>query len=98
MKAQGMSEVRQMIRGGTGVKVSNGAVVHTIEEALRAFKRLVAPVVVKPVVETRGRGQSLNLMTESELWEAFFNAKKYSESVWVEENFDRDFVAHTELQ
>ncbi|MEJ7837569.1 MAG: cyanophycin synthetase [Thermomicrobiales bacterium] len=54
-----------------GIPVPRGQVVTTVEEALRAAKRIGFPVVLKPLDGNHGRGVCINLTTDQEVREGF---------------------------
>ena len=69
-----------------GVPVPEGSLVKSAEEAWEAAEDIGVPVVVKPYDGNHGRGVSLNLMTEADVYAAYHLAarKGDSESVIVE--------------
>jgi cyanophycin synthetase len=70
------------------IPVPDGDIVQSEEEAVRAFRQLGAPVVVKPLDGRQGKGVSLNLRTVEEVIEAFHIARDFSKSVLIEELFE----------
>ncbi len=68
-----------------GIRVPQGAVVGTLEEAKRIFHELNTPIVIKPFDGCQGRGVSTNISNEAMLENAFVFATKFSPSVIVEE-------------
>ncbi|MCC6589670.1 MAG: cyanophycin synthetase [Bryobacterales bacterium] len=75
-----------------GLPAPMGEVATTREEALAAFEKIGAPVVVKPLDGNQGRGVFLNLQTADEVAEAFECASDHSRRVVIEELFrGRDY-------
>jgi cyanophycin synthetase len=70
------------------IPVPDGFTVRTEEEAVEAFQRIGAPVVVKPLDGRQGKGVSLNLKTPEEVINAFRTAREFSRKVLVEEQFE----------
>lgn len=70
------------------IPVPDGKIVRNETEAVEAFERLGAPVVVKPLDGRQGKGVSLNLNTAEEVAHAFHFAQEYSRKVLVEELFE----------
>ncbi len=84
--ASNKHETKRVLRE-VGLPVPDGCVVATREEALDWFRRVDAPVVVKPLDSNQGRGVSLNLSTADQVREAFDLAREISRRVIVEEMF-----------
>src|SRR5215213_2389916 len=78
-------DLTKLVLEQAAVPVPRGQVVETGDEALAAFRRLGAPVVVKPLDGRQGYGVSLNLSTADEVREAFRIARDFSSLVLVEE-------------
>lgn len=75
-----------------GIPVPRGAKVRREDAALAAFADLGAPVVIKPSDGHKGRGVSMNLRAPEEVLKAFEAAKRYSDTVLVEEQLlGRDY-------
>ncbi|MDQ3132021.1 MAG: cyanophycin synthetase [Acidobacteriota bacterium] len=70
------------------IPVPRGETVRDEIEAIRAFKSIGAPVVVKPLNGNQGKGVSTNLQTEMEVVEAFRIAAEYFPRVLIEEQFE----------
>lgn len=70
------------------IPVPEGEVVRSEEEAVKAFREIGSPVVVKPLNGRQGKGVSLNLKTEEEVVQAFRAAREYASRVLVEELFE----------
>ncbi|MDQ0190167.1 cyanophycin synthetase [Alicyclobacillus cycloheptanicus] len=75
---------KQLLRDAA-LPVPAGGTASSLEEALKLFERLGAPVVVKPQNGNQGRGVSLNLNTPEELRDAFDIAREYADHVIVEQ-------------
>ncbi|MCI0182623.1 cyanophycin synthetase [Sulfoacidibacillus ferrooxidans] len=69
----------------SGIRVPHGAVVQTLEEAVRVFYQLGSNVVIKPFDGCQGRGVSTNISNEEMLADAYSFAVKFSPSVIIEE-------------
>jgi cyanophycin synthetase len=72
------------------IKVPRGEIVHSVEEAVTAFRALGVPVAVKPLDGNHGNGVSLGLMCEEAVKRAFEKARLHcreSPAVLVEELF-----------
>ncbi|MEP6590205.1 MAG: cyanophycin synthetase [Gemmatimonadota bacterium] len=67
-----------------GLPVPRQELIQTVDEAVRAAKRVGYPVVVKPYNGNHGRGIAIHLTTEEEVREAFTVAQGISRSVIVE--------------
>jgi cyanophycin synthetase len=74
----------KQILGAAGVPVPHGEVADDADTAVEHFRRLGAPVVVKPFNGNQGRGVSLNLNTEQEVRTAYRLASRYAARVIVE--------------
>ncbi|ACO47439.2 cyanophycin synthetase [Deinococcus deserti] len=70
-----------------GLPVPQGAVVRTVDEAVRVARRLGTPVVTKPLDGNHGRGVSLNLSTPEQVRHGFEEARQHSREVVVEQFF-----------
>ncbi len=69
----------------SGIPVPDGYVVSTEEEAIAAFDKIGAAVVVKPDVGNHGRGATINVTDPAQLRKAFHAAKAKHPDVIVEE-------------
>ncbi|MEN2775455.1 cyanophycin synthetase [Acetivibrio clariflavus] len=67
------------------IPVPDGDITHSVEGAIFTAKNIGFPVVVKPLDGNQGKGVTVNVNTEEEVKIAFMEAKKYSNSVLVEE-------------
>jgi cyanophycin synthetase len=67
-----------------GIRVPQGMVVRSEEEAVAALGELGAPVVVKPESGNQGKGVSLGLTTVAEVRAAYMLARGYGSRVLVE--------------
>lgn len=67
------------------IPVPDGDITHSVEGAIFTAKNIGFPVVVKPLDGNQGKGVTVNVNTEEEVKAAFIEAKKYSNSVLVEE-------------
>jgi cyanophycin synthetase len=61
-----------------GIPVPKSAVVHNVEDAVRAATRIGYPVVIKPLDGNHGRGVFVNLADDGEVREFFDNAWRES--------------------
>lgn len=68
-----------------GIPVPKGIVCYTAEEAIEAAEEIGYPVVAKPSNGNQGKGVSLKLQNPEEITSAFAIARKYDESVIIEE-------------
>jgi cyanophycin synthetase len=66
------------------IPVPKGFVVQSEEEAVQAFERIGAPVVLKPLNGNQGKGVSLDLASVDEVVRAYGHAREYSSRVIVE--------------
>ena len=83
------------ILNSLGLPVPQQRIVRTKRGAIYSAERLGFPVVVKPLDGNHGRGISINLMTESEVEEAFDIARDISRHVIIEQfitGFDHRMV------
>lgn len=71
-----------------GIPVTEGQVVHTAKEALKAAEIIGYPVVVKPLIGNHGRGITINIIDPSELLTAFKIAGKIHKTSIVEKYLD----------
>jgi len=72
----------------SGVPVPRGAVVRSADEAVQEARRLVGPVVVKPLDGNHGRGVTTNLADDEAIRRAFALAAAISPRVVVEQHFE----------
>jgi cyanophycin synthetase len=70
-----------------GVPVPQGTVVRSVEQAIRAARRLSGAVVIKPLDGNHGRGVSVGVAGDEQLARAFELAAQHSRRVIVEEKF-----------
>lgn len=68
-----------------GFPVAQGAACRTETHALSQFRKLTAPVVAKPHINTAGRHTTVGIASEVQLRSAFHNAKQLSPKVMIEE-------------
>ncbi|MEL6371982.1 MAG: cyanophycin synthetase [Pseudomonadota bacterium] len=68
-----------------GLPVPEQRYVRDNKKAVTAAKKIGFPVVVKPVDGNHGRGVSVNLQTEDEVWDAFDKAADEGSGVIVEQ-------------
>ena len=68
-----------------GVPAPKGEIVHSAEDAIRAWRAASRPVVIKPLGSYGGKGLSVDLDGEGEVTEAFVEAAKHGPEVLVEE-------------
>ena len=67
----GDKQVTRRLLGAAGVPVAPGGAAHTVEQAVRLFAQLGAPVVVKPRCGRQGEHVALNLGASGEVERAF---------------------------
>ena len=70
----------------TGVPVARGGSFRKYSDALKRFRELTAPVIVKPRIGSRGRHTFTSIYTEDELKKAFKIAKQLGPHVVMEEH------------
>ena len=68
-----------------GIKVANGAVVHSKKKALKIFNTLSKPVITKPNLGSRSRHTTTHISDEKEFMVAFKKARQLSPLVMIEE-------------
>ncbi|MEQ1565430.1 MAG: acetate--CoA ligase family protein, partial [Myxococcota bacterium] len=68
-----------------GLPVPKQHTVRSVDDALRAWRRIGGPVVVKPLDANHGRGVSIDLNDEPAVRAAFDTASRISRTVLVEE-------------
>ena len=83
----GDKELTKQLLRQAEIPVPDGLLVKNENEAVRAWKDIGSPAVVKPLDGRQGKGVSVNLLTEEEIRTAFRAAKEYSRHVIVEEQF-----------
>ncbi len=66
------------------IPVPYGVVVQDLSEALTAVQQVGFPMVIKPLDSNQGKGVTVNILSESQINQAFFEAKKYSKKVIIE--------------
>ncbi|MCY0870411.1 MAG: cyanophycin synthetase [Firmicutes bacterium] len=71
---------------GVGIRVPDGGIAHDQDEAQQLFERIGAPVVVKPLLGSKGRGVTTNVSTVQELRDAFERASDGGDTVIVEQH------------
>lgn len=71
-----------------GLPVARGRSVRTLDGALRAFRALAAPVIVKPREGSRARHTTVGIRDENELARAFARATELCPAAIVEEHVD----------
>lgn len=67
-----------------GVPVPRGGIAAREEEAVAIYRALGAPVVVKPLAGSHGRGVTVDLASEAEVRKAFHTAAAYDSRVRIE--------------
>lgn len=88
----GDKELTKQILRQAEIPVPHGETVCSVEEAVRAFREIGAPVAVKPLDGRQGKGVSLNLLTEEEVKTAFEISSAFADCVLIEEMFTgRDY-------
>lgn len=78
-------ETKMVLREG-GVRVPDGGVANTLDDALEIWNSFSGPVVVKPKDGRQGQGVTLDITTEQQLKAAFDIAKTYTSDVLVEQH------------
>lgn len=68
-----------------GIPIAKGGVCFTEKSALKLFRALKAPVIVKPNIGSRSRHTTIHIMNEEDLINGFRIAKKLSPLVVIEE-------------
>lgn len=81
----GDKALTKSILGAAGIPVPKGELIYTSSEALAVWRKLNAPVVIKPCDGNQGRGVSLNICTEQQVQQAFAIASRFGPRVLVEE-------------
>ena len=76
------------ILAAQGIPVPRGSVARTPEEAAQAAAELGAPVVVKPLAGSQGRGVTMGVRTAEELQQAWASAQAVTPEVLVEEQLE----------
>jgi cyanophycin synthetase len=79
-------ELTKALLSQAAIPVPDGGVARREEDAIRLFESLRAPVVVKPLSASQGKGVSLQLLGAADVRRAFQIAKQYGEDVIVEEH------------
>lgn len=78
-------ELTKRLLREAGIRVPQGGVARSEDEAVALFKQLGQPVVIKPYNGNQGKGVLMSLRTVPEVRQAFRIAQAYSERVVVEE-------------
>lgn len=81
----GDKELTKQILRSASIPVPRGRSVYTSSEAVRAWRAMQCPIVIKPCDGNQGRGVSLNLVSEQQVVAGFEIAAKFSPQVLVEE-------------
>lgn len=68
-----------------GIKVANGAVIHSKKKAVKTFNNLSKPVITKPNLGSRSRHTTTHISDEKEFMRAFLLARQLSPWVMIEE-------------
>jgi len=71
-----------------GVPVPQGESVTSIEDALRAARRIGVPVTVKPLDANQGKGVTVNCRTDDEIEQAYAFARKHGRRIIVERHIE----------
>ncbi|MHB8064028.1 MAG: cyanophycin synthetase [Ruminiclostridium sp.] len=66
------------------IPVPYGLVAQSLQEALEVAHKVGFPLVIKPLDSNQGKGVTVNIMSESQIQEAFLEAKKHSKKVILE--------------
>lgn len=80
-------DLTKRLLSDAGLPVPRGDVVRTIEDAVRAAKRIGYPVVVKPLDGNHGRGVTIDLSEPAAVEQAFAEAVRHGRKVIVEQYF-----------
>lgn len=80
-------ELTKSVLRSAFLPVPKGTVAETFDEAVAAFEYLSEPVVVKPAGGNQGRGVSLGVTSREGVAAAFGQAKKISDRVVIEEQY-----------
>ena len=70
------------------IPVPGGVLARSAEEAVEAFRKIGAPVVVKPLAGQNGKGVAPEVTDEEKVIGAFYEARKYSSEVLIEERLE----------
>ncbi len=73
-----------------GLRVARGNWVASERGALRVFRKIAGPVIVKPRAGSRARHTSVNITSETELLQAFKRARQLCAFVMIEEYIPGD--------
>ncbi|HEY5586451.1 MAG TPA: cyanophycin synthetase [Ruminiclostridium sp.] len=66
------------------IPVPYGLAVKSLQEALEAVQSVGFPLVIKPLDSNQGKGVTVNIISESQIQQAFFEAEKYSNTMILE--------------
>ena len=66
------------------IPVPYGLVVQSLQEALEVVQKVGFPLVIKPLDSNQGKGVTVNIMSESQIHQAFLEANKHSKKVILE--------------
>jgi cyanophycin synthetase len=77
-------ELTKKILSQNNIPVPYGVVVKSLQEALEAAKNVGYPLVVKPVDSNQGKGVTVNILSESQIEQAFNEAMWYSKKAIIE--------------
>ncbi len=77
------------------IPTAKGGIVFTKKTALSLFKKLTAPVIIKPHLGTRGRHTTLSLTTEEDVKRAFTIGKEIAVGLVLEEELQGELFRVT---
>lgn len=77
-------QLTKQILADNGLPVPYGITVQTFPEAVEAVKKVGFPLVMKPLDSNQGKGVTVNIISEEQIFESFFEAKQYSKKVIIE--------------
>jgi cyanophycin synthetase len=100
VRIAGDKQLTKQLLAEAGVPVPRGETVSSIDEALRAARRLGSPevpVTLKPLDANQGKGVTVNCRSEAEIEQAYAFARKHGRRIIVERHVEgmdyRVFVA-----
>jgi len=84
-KITGRKDLTRRFLEKKGVPIAAGGVVNSLDGALRLWKKIGSPIVIKPKTGTKGKGVSVGLNSEGEIVAAYKRASVKGNGVLVEE-------------
>lgn len=77
-------QLTKQILTDNGLPAPYGITAETFQEAADAVRKVGYPLVIKPLDSNQGKGVTVNILSEEQVVEAFFEAKQYSKKIIVE--------------